>query len=116
MSTTERDEVTSSIELRLTKTQERILPKLVEAIMKEANEGGTRYECKSLRVSQFNGSRLVFLNIEVGMIGDENTMASIFCRDSRLISIGPRGALELLNAKLKKNSRGWFWTIHGLTR
>jgi hypothetical protein len=37
---------------------------------------------------------LVYLKLETGLIGDENTMAEIFARDRRWFVIGKRGAIK----------------------
>lgn len=74
------------------------------------------YELKQFEVTPSERTSLVFLRVVVGLVGDEGTMAAVFARDDRLIAIGPRGALHLLNAKYKTRSRGWFNAVHALTR
>lgn len=43
----------------------------------------------------------------VGSKGDEGTMAAAMCRENRVIVIGKRGAVELINAKKKTQRKGW---------
>lgn len=62
---------------------------------------------------------LTFITIEIGMEGDEGTLASVFCRDYRHISLvgsGRRQRWSLLNAKLKKDRKGYWNCLHALTR
>lgn len=61
----------------------RISPKPVEIKHKEIADHGS----------------LVFLILEVGMVGDETTLASLLCRDRRHILIKRKGGVTLLNAK-----------------
>lgn len=63
------------------------------------------YEYKSFEVEErgFEGYRgykpFVIVSTQVGHKGDEGTMAQIFARTRRLIWIGPRGGMHLLNTK-----------------
>ena len=63
------------------------------------------------------------LTLEVGSVGDENTMASVFCRDRRHVKIGIRGGTQLMNAKTKLldgtqltnvKTRGFWAAVHTL--
>ena len=42
-------------------------------------------------------SSFVAVSTVVGQKGDEGTMASVFCRTRRNITVGPRGGMTLLN-------------------
>ena len=63
------------------------------------------HEYKSFEVEErgfegYHGYKpFVTVSTEVGRKGDEGTMAEIFARTRRLISIGPRGGMHLLNTK-----------------
>jgi hypothetical protein len=73
-------------------------------------------EVKKFEVTHFPDCPLTFVVVEVGMVGDEGTMASALCRDYRHIVIGKEGGLTLMNARNKRQSKGWFNAIHALTR
>ena len=49
------------------------------------------YEIKQWEVEEYE--TFVSLVVEVGMIGDENTYASIYCRDRLHVFIGKRGGV-----------------------
>ncbi len=71
------------------------------------------YEYKVFEMSQPDDTDAIFLNIVVGSKYDENRpYAKIFCRTQRLIRIGDRGGVTLLNAKNKSHSRGMWNAIH----
>lgn len=98
----------------MTASQAAAIEAIRERIIELRNRGfAQNYEFKHFEVRQRQG--YVSLTVEIGRKGDEGTMASIYCRDRRIIAVGPRGGLELLNAKHKNASRGWFNAIHGLT-
>jgi hypothetical protein len=66
-----------------------------------------------------SGGAHTFLVIELGLEGDEGTMASVFCRNFRHISIRGserRKVFTLLNAKRKKDRNGYWNCLHALTR
>lgn len=71
-----------------------------------------KYEFKRFEVEERDG--LCFLKIEIGRIGDEGTMASVLARDYRLIMIGKRGGLDLLNAQYKSKSEGIYNAMYAL--
>ncbi len=60
------------------------------------------YKCWELR----QVGRKLSLVAEIGRVNDEGTAAALFARDRRHIWIGPRGGLELANAKNKRRARG----------
>ena len=55
----------------------------------------TKYEFKSVTLEKIGKN--VFMATTFGRKGDERTYAEVFCRDHRVLVIGPRGALILLN-------------------
>ena len=68
-----------------------------------------------MEISHFDGHSTTYLLVVLGMVGDEGTMASVFCRNRRHIAIGPRGGLTLFNAKNKSEAKGWTSAIYSLT-
>jgi len=71
------------------------------------------YEYKVFEMSQPDDANAIFLNVVVGSKYDENRpYAKIFCRTQRLIRIGARGGVTLMNAKCKSHNRGIWNTIH----
>ena len=52
------------------------------------------FEIKKLSVTRFNNRSRVTVYVETGLAGDEGTMASIFGRLDRHVTIGPRGAVK----------------------
>jgi len=80
--------------------------KAVEWICKEVikNDGyGERYEYKRFEVVEYTDypysedSPMVYVVTDVGLVGDEGTMAEVFARVHRHIRVGPRGGLKLMN-------------------
>ena len=51
------------------------------------------YEIKQWEIEEYE--TFVSLIVEVGMIGDENTYASIYCRDRLHVFIGKKGGVTL---------------------
>lgn len=122
------DKITNSYEMKMTDRQLRTIERLIRDILLHDGLGAKfwrEHEFKQLDVTQFKGGRYVYLTTEVGSKTDEGTMASILCRTRRNICIGPRGGVELLNARdmrcknrhatLKRNPRGYWNAIHCLT-
>ena len=54
-------------------------------------ENSKNYEIKQWEVEEYK--TFVSLVVEVGMIGDENTYASIYCRDRLHVFIGKKGGV-----------------------
>lgn len=86
----------------MTAAQQRVVDLLRVEILKR-HGSPDRYEYKTFDVDD-RGS-LVFVLAEVGLKGDEGTMASVFARTRRHVAIGKRDGMRLLNA-VKKNVRG----------
>lgn len=69
-----------------------------------SEEHRDEYEIKAWEVSFWeNGT--VWLRVVTGRKNDEHTMASVFCRDYRYITITRRGAVALHNAVDKRTSK-----------
>jgi hypothetical protein len=54
----------------------------------------TDFEIKKLSVTRFDNRRSVTVYVETGLAGDEGTLASVFGRSKRHVTIGPRGAVK----------------------
>lgn len=73
-------------------------------------------EVKQFTMCHHKGMKTTYVVIETGLIGDEGSAASIFCRDYRHIAIGKNGGLTLMNPKRKRESLGFFNCVHSLTK
>lgn len=78
----------------MNKTQEIKLEMLKRDFLNDFNRNGN-HEIKQFEVTDLDKVVMVF--IEVGLIGDEGTMASILCRNTAMFNIGQRGALRHYN-------------------
>lgn len=102
----------------MNQVQQEMVERLKTAIL-EKNSGSRGSEIKKLEIREFYNT--VSMVIEVGMPGDEGTMASVFARDYRHIFIGPRGGLEICNTKTKtgkyrkSRQRGWINAVYAVT-
>lgn len=97
----------------MTKAQVETIAEVTRRILAKNERTAKAVEVKESKVEVRD--HFVALTLEVGMVGDEGTMASIYCRDRRVLVIGPRGGLTLLNAKDESKNTGWFEAVHGLT-
>lgn len=91
----------------LTPAQLATLDHVVQGVLRKNDLGQPgRTEVKRLEISEAWGGS-AFVVLEVGMVSDEGTMASVFCRDYRHLWIGKRGGIELLNPRgvKKRNIR-----------
>jgi hypothetical protein len=102
-------------EVAASEAHQAIAEDLRDRILARNSRINTR-EVKKFEVSSREGTNQTFVVIEIGMVGDEGSLASVFCRDYRHIVIRKRGGLTLLNPKNKKFSRGWFHAVHALTK
>lgn len=71
-----------------------------------------KYEIKVFDVERKDD--LIFLKITTGMKNDDHTMASVFCRPTRLIMITQNGGCQLLNAKKGEKTKGVWNCVHAL--
>ncbi len=91
----------------------------IKAKILDANYGhtATSYEIKKFEITlpQENNDQ-AYLMVETGMKNDEGTLASMLCRDHRLIAVGQNGGTELLNPKKKGRTinRGLWHVLHNL--
>jgi hypothetical protein len=58
-----------------------------------AKTAGNRKEIKKLEITRMDGNSYVTLYVEAGLPNDEKTLASIFCRDTAHVHVGPRGGI-----------------------
>ena len=90
--------------LELTKSQKRMIRHLIRYVrdsdFNPVDPSG--YEFKRIEVTKPEEHRHVFLLTEVGLKGDEGTLASVFARTTRHYMIGPRGGLRGYEDK-----KGW---------
>ena len=56
-------------------------------------ENSKNYEIKKWELEEYD--TFISLVVEVGMIGDENTYASIYCRDRLHVFIGKKGGVTI---------------------
>lgn len=77
---------------------------------------GADHEYKRFEVVVVSPYKTVSIVTEVGMVGDEGTMAQFLARDYRHIFVGAKGAIELKNAsgtrKRTITKRGYWNAIY----
>lgn len=89
--------------------------RLTHGLASEIKEGWEVKEA-SWTPPGFMGMDNVYLFLVVGMVGDEGTMAETLCREVRHICFSKGGGVKLLNAKNKKESRGYWNALKGETK
>ena len=77
----------------MTKQQERKVNMIREQAENLHGKHSSEYEIKEWKVEE--NEFFVSVVVEVGMIGDEGTMASIICRDRLQVFIGKRGGAKI---------------------
>lgn len=98
---------------KLTPSQESKLTAIRKYHLEDKSYGNKAgYEYKQWGWS-FTSRGKVLLFSTVGMVNDEGSAASIFCRDQRVIIIGKGGALTLINAK-NGSPTGPLWKLLGV--
>ena len=94
-------------EIKMNAKQEKVIEALKTAILENNSFGESKAEIKECKVEDCGDYASMF--IVVGRENDENTMASVYCRETRLIFIGKRGGVSLSmvdrNLKYKGFSR-----------
>ncbi|MCR5295137.1 MAG: hypothetical protein K6E30_08230 [Lachnospiraceae bacterium] len=87
----------------ITKAQEKAIAQIKRLAEKEHGTHCNKYEFKEFTVSE--NEYFVSVVVEIGMIGDEGTMAEIYCRDRAHLFIGPRGGITYpVSKKMKDGS------------
>ena len=82
----------------LTPKQERVICRLKELVFKaDGRDAPDSYEFKQFELLASSTSGTVFVVSEVGRKGDEDTMASVFCRTRRMYAVRPTGHIRSLN-------------------
>lgn len=99
----------------MNKTQERTVERIRHDVMDafDLSHGKGEFELKEFRVNECE--YFVSVVAEVGMVGDEGSLASIFCRNRVHIYVGKRGAMTYPCYKNGKHSRRRFvgyWTTY----
>ena len=102
-------------------TQEKTIEAIKEAMLKKESLGGlANVEVKYSHVE--DAKSFTSFVLEVGRVGDEGTMAEVFCRDRRHFFVGKKGGVSLVSVdksgKLKtfgyKKLTGLFNSTHAL--
>ena len=99
-------------ELQMNAKQTQMIEKIKSLMLAKESLGGlANVEIKSQDLSE--NEYFVSFSITVGRLDDENTMASVYCRDYRHFFIGKKGGVKLVsvdnNGKFKSPSN-----VHGL--
>ena len=95
--------------MKLTKSQDEALRTISLGVFNHDASGEDKdYEYKRFDAEIIEGTRLLSVVTEVGLIDDEGTMAEVFARTRRHIIVGPNGGMELCNpAKFTKRNGTW---------
>ena len=91
--------------LTVTAAQAAIAEKLVLSLFPQMTEHDDSYEIKEVSWSLIS-DKVMSLTVEVGLVGDEGTMASIFGRSRKHVFIGPRDGTSTYTRAGKK-LHGW---------
>mgnify|MGYP000908343139 CR=1 FL=1 len=75
----------------MTPSQAEAVERFKQAFLKTWACGATDYEFKRCEVTEAFAGKY-WLNLEVGRIGDEKTMGSVFCRNRVMVLVGRRGS------------------------
>jgi hypothetical protein len=87
----------------MTSYQERAIEKIKRIALEDHGKYADNYELKQFEVHE--NEYFVSLIVEVGMKGDEGTMASIFARDRGQVFIGKRGGVTIPVSKMMKDGK-----------
>jgi hypothetical protein len=102
----------------LTKKQADVIEWIREHVLdRKYGHTAASYEIKKFEVTlPLSAKGRAFLVVTTGLIGDEDTLAEVLCRDYRHIMIGSSGGTELLNPKKKGRTinRGLFHVLNNL--
>ena len=88
--------------MKVTNSQAQALVKILKKAESFSYSKG-EYEIKEYKITDCETFLSVVL--EVGMIGDEGTMAQIFCRDRVHLFIGKKGGITYPTSKRRKTKR-----------
>lgn len=75
----------------MTNAQNKAIETLKSSFFKAFSYKANEYEFKEVFVEEWNDTGIVYVRLEMGLIGDEGTMAEIFARNSTAVCIGKRG-------------------------
>lgn len=87
----------------MTKQQERRIAQIEEIMLNLVGHPENK-EIKTKDIEELEGG-IVSVVIEVGRIGDEGTLAAVFCRQSAHIFIGPRGGCSTYTRSRKDKGK-----------
>ena len=102
----------------MTKAQEMAVENLKNAFFKTFSYGHPEgREFKEVHIEYWEETETVYVRLEMGLIGDEGTMATIFCRDSTTTCIGKKGGYfqyrPTTNKECRLNLReAVYWGFH----
>jgi hypothetical protein len=96
-----------------TAAQERAIARIRKDLVAE-HYGSTSSDYEVKRFEVTDREHFVTVVAETGLKQDEGTMAAVYCRRRIIVAIGPRGGVQVLNAK-RKQGQGWFTVFHGTT-
>lgn len=103
----------------MTKAQQKAIDAIKADIVRLKSHGRPdEHEFKKFVITESQGTRLVFLIAEYGLIGDEADGRRLLFRDRRHFAIGARGGVKLLSlsANLRSTSptrvRGVFASVN----
>jgi len=94
----------------LTKAQTQAVERIKKDIQRWYGDNFSNYEYKTFKLT--SGYKSHYLYVVVGRVGDEGTMAEIFCRDKAHFAIGERGRI-MVDSNYRKSSgfcrpyKGW---------
>ena len=99
----------------MTPSQKKAVQAIRQEIIDRHGYGDTK-EFKKFEVKELDWGGKISVCTSYGLINDEGTMASIFCRDERYLFVGPRGGIELANCKRKSKAKvtGLFDSINAI--
>ena len=103
-------------------SQVRAIVQIIQEVEKAQSPCHNRPQWKRIEIDTDKSTHgQIYLVTEFGSENDEHTMASVFCRDFRIFSIGKKGAITLLNGektgRRKDNYRYGLWeAVHSLAK
>lgn len=110
--TTNADPRTRALLETLKPSQLRAIARVVASGWDHFGDYAKDHEVKSFRVSRqsYGGLSVV---IEFGSVGDEHSLASVFCRSRAHVFVGPRGRVTRLskNLKIRPVRRGDYYSL-----
>lgn len=100
----------------MNKAQERTVERIRREVFEtfDLSKGEGKYEMKEFRVSE--NEYFVSVCAEVGMVGDEGTLAAVLCRYNVQIFVGKRGGMRYpitkKNGKYGERQFDGYWSVY----